>query len=261
MFASEREPAAVIFDSIMSTPTAQVRRGTEWHIAAPESLGDFSVGFQIGRVQSVNTPQFDDILKRFFESDSERAPYTWGVFDGATQTCGICRRSGVSLDPYEVGGKLQKLLNESGIPEKSNCSIVVDVVKDPENFIEIMRSAHQVRKFSFTTHFENAHDVQKLIQRPAQEFNDLVGADKTKVEVEGESLDKVILEDLTRSVASVGDDAAASIKSDEKSRAKRIFLKGTPLTIEINIQRIEELFSEARSAVSAAYRHLRREPE
>lgn len=167
LFARERRPTEVIFEAIQSMPTASVRRGTEWHIAGAEDLGQFSIGFQIGRVQSVNTPQYDDSLRRFFESDAERAPFTWGVYDGATQACGIWRKSGVSLDAFEVGKKLETLLNQSGVPDNYGYAVSVDVIFDPEDFIQYLRNAYEIKRFRFTSHFENAHDVQRLIQKPA----------------------------------------------------------------------------------------------
>jgi hypothetical protein len=259
LFAEREAPSEVISQAIFAKPTAVVRRGTEWHIGSPERIKDTNgIGFQIGRVQSVNTPQFDDNAKVFFESDEERAPYTIGVFDRSSQACGILRRSGVSLNGEEISDKLQKLLNESGIPSKYDYNIIVDKLRDPDEFIDIIRSSFQIKKFSFRSRFENAFDVQRLIQRPAQEFTEITKGRSTTVEVEGDSLEPEPLEELTRSVASVGDTASATVRSDENSKPRRIFLQGTPLIAEVSREEVEQSpLHAAFFAVKAAYKRLR----
>ncbi|TDW63258.1 hypothetical protein EDF57_106218 [Novosphingobium sp. PhB55] len=229
LFEIERTQAEVISIAIMKRPSAFVRRNVEWHIGAPENIEDGGVVFQLGRVQSVNAPQFDDVRHAFFEADSETAPFTWGVFDKKTQACGILKKSGVSLNPSEIAAKLEQLLNASGVPAESGYTIYVEVIPDPESFVESLFSAHKVVRFSFTARYENAFDVSRLIQRPAEEFNELVGGKETTVEVKGDDLNRQVLEELTRGVASVGEAASAMVRAEPQSRLKKVFLRGTPL--------------------------------
>jgi len=197
---------------------------------------DEGVSFQMGRVQAVTAPHFDEVDHSFFEAETERAPFTWGVFDQKNQSCGILKRSGVSLSAREISSKLEILLNSTNIPEEAGFRVVVDPIVDPDGFIKQLQNAHSIVKFSFTAEFENPFDVEGLIQRPAEKFNEAVGGTRTKVEVEGDSLDKEILEDLSRAVAATGDDAAASVRTTERAPSKRIYLKGTPLQEPVPLQ-------------------------
>lgn len=259
LFDVNRSKADVIRDAILSRPTAKVRRGTEWHIGDTEEFAEKAIAFQLGRKQSVNAPQFDEYRQIFFETDAERAPYTWGVFDAKTQACAIVKQSGVSLNAYEIGRKLEELLNSSVAPNQSGFCIVVDVLKDPEEFIEQMANAESIAKFSFTADFENPHDVESLIQRPAEKFAKVSGARKATVEVEGDNLEKDVLEDLARSVASVGAQAAASIKNVGQRGLKRIFLKGTPLLEQLDEEALKDkAFSTILASLRVAYSRLRR---
>lgn len=131
LFAEKRHPSLVITDALLATPTAQVGRGSEWHIGRPEHLPD-GIGFQLGRVQAVTAPQFDVEQHWFFEEETQRAPYTIGVYDQRHQACGIVRKAGVSQSAGEVAGKLEKLLNSTPHPEASGYRIVVDPITDPK---------------------------------------------------------------------------------------------------------------------------------
>lgn len=257
LFTKPKQPVSVISEAILARPSSNVGRGSEWHIGRAEIIKDDGISFQMGRVQAAKSPQFDEKDHSFFEADTERAPFTWGVFDQKNQSCGILKRTGVSLSAREVSSKLEILLNSTNIPEEAGFRIVVDPIVDPEGFIEQLQSAHEVVKFSFTAEFENPFDVQALIQRPAEKFNEAVGGTRTKVEVEGESLDKEILEDLSRAVAATGDDAAASVRTTERAPSKRIYLKGTPLQEAVEMESASNPLQAMLKATRDAYNRLR----
>lgn len=257
LFAERRPPSLVITDAILSTPTANVGRGSEWHIGRPERLQSDGIGFQMGRVQAVTAPQYDTEQHWFFEEETQRAPYTIGVYDQRHQACGIIKKTGVSQSPGEVAGKLEKLLNATPHPEQAGYQIVVDPITDPEQFVEQIRNAHEVTSFTFFAGFENPFDVENLIQRPAEKFNKIAGGERTKVEVQGDNLNKEVLEELSRGVASTGEYAAANIRPGEGQRAKRIYLRGSPLTEPVHPTPGKPLFEDLLNATREAYDRIR----
>jgi hypothetical protein len=257
LFSEPREASIVISDSLLATPTAQVGRGSEWHIGRPEVLPEYGIGFQMGRVQAVATPQFDTEEHRFFEAEALRAPYTLGIYDQQYQACGIIRKSGVSQSSSEIAGKLQRLLNATPFPETAGYRIVVDPIPDPAHFVEQIRSAERITKFSFVASFENPFDVENLIQRPAEHFNQVARGRRTKVEVDGEDLNKEVLEELARGVAATGEQAAASIRPAVGARGKRIYLKGSPVTEQIEPGDDESVFESMLRVTRDAYSRIR----
>jgi hypothetical protein len=241
----------------MATPTAHVGRGSEWHIGRPEMLPNDGVGFQMGRVQAVTSPQWDTKEHSFFEAEAQKAPYTIGVYDQRHQACGIIKKSGVSKSSLEIASKLERLLNAAHFAEAAGCRIVVDPINDPAHFVEQLHSALEVTKFSFTASFENPFDVENLIQRPAEKFNQLAGGDRTKVEVQGSDLRKDVLEELSRGVASTGDHAAASVRTEAGRRTKRIYLRGSPLVEPVEPTAGKSPFQAVLSATREAYDRIR----
>lgn len=254
---AEREPAAIITEALLARPTANVGRGSEWHIGHSEELPNDGVIFQMGRTVSGTAPQFDVEKHSFFEAEVERAPYTIGVFDQRHQTAGIIKKSGVSQSLSEISAKLERLLNAVGNAELANVRIVVDPINDPADFIQQLREASAITKFSFTAAFPNPHDVELLIQRPAEEFTKAAGGLRTKVEVEGESLNKDLLEDLTKGVASTGDQAAASVRKAGASRTTRIYLGRNPVLEPIEEAASKSLYQVILAAVREAYDRIR----
>ncbi|WP_157799349.1 hypothetical protein [Qipengyuania seohaensis] len=258
LFAEEREASDVILDSILAHPTAEVGGGSEWHIAAAEKFAGRAIIFQFGRVQSITSPQYDGTRERFYEAEAERAPYVHGVFDGETQACVIEKKSGVTAKPSEVAAKLQKLLNSVDFPAKSGFRVVVDELRDPENFIEQVRQAERITRFQFTAEFENPHDVYKLIHEPAEQYNEQIRGQKTTVETRGEDLNKDVVEEMARSAASVGDTASATILDGERGRGRVIYLRGTPLLEKLEFSAgLEDIKERMLAALKAAYIRLR----
>jgi hypothetical protein len=227
-------PITVITQSFEARPTADVGRNSEWHIGNVEVTRSGSISFAMGRTQAVKTPQFDETTHNFLEEEAMRAPFTLGVFDHETQACGIIRKSGVSQSTSEIAGKLSRLLNAAPFARQANSVIVVEPIPDPVNFIEAIRRSEAVTRFSFTVSKPNPQDVNRLIQGPAKEFTKEIGGVQTRVEVEGDSLDKDLIEDVTKAVAADGQNASASIRSQEGGPPRRISLSGNPV-----IERIE----------------------
>jgi hypothetical protein len=257
LLRATRDPVGVITRSIEIKPTAQVGRGSEWHIGNVEVMKAGAVAFAMGRTQAVKSPQFDNVSHDFLEEDALRAPFTIGVFDQETQACGIIRKSGVSQNTTEIAAKLEKLLNSARFAREANSTIVVDPILDPVDFLAAIRSAQAVTRFRFSVSRPNPHDVDRLIQRPAEEFTQLVEGDKAIVEVEGVSLNKDVIEDVANSVAAVGEKAAADIRPEGGGRTKRIHLTGNPVVEPVVPAESQSVFAAVLQMTRSTYNRVR----
>lgn len=247
----------VIGQSFEARPTADVGRGTEWHIGNVEAMKSGPVSFAMGRTQAVKTPQFDQATHNFLEEEAMRAPFTIGVFDPETQACGIIRKSGVSQSASEIAGKLARLLNAAPFARQSNSVIVVEPITDPVDFIEAIRQAAAVTRFSFTVSRPNPQDVNRLIQEPAKEFTKEAGGDRSKVEVEGDSLNKDLLEDVAKAVAADGQQAVASVRPEGGGPARRIQLSGNPVIERVEPGKSSSVFESILEGTRRAYYRIR----
>ena len=247
----------IIKESFERKPTAPVARGSEWHIGNVATLNKTALGFAMGRTMAVNSPQFDPTDHNFLDEETQRAPYTLGVFDLETQVCGILRRPGVSQKATEIAGKLATLLNASGVAQKYNSHIIVDPIFDPAPFLQQIRSAASIQKFTFYVSRPNPQDVDRLIQQPAERYTEALNGSTTKIETEGDNLDKKLVEDVANATAAKGDDASAVIRADEGAKLKKIHLRGSALVEEVDESDDSGILSSMLDAATGAYRRVR----
>ncbi|WP_147414278.1 hypothetical protein [Sphingomonas gilva] len=252
-----REPIEIITKSIEAKPTANVGRGSEWHIGNIETVTPDGLAFAMGRTMAVKSPQFDSVSHNFLEEEAMRAPFTIGVFDQRHQTCGVIRKTGVSQSSTEIAAKLQTLLNAAPYARESNSTIVVDPIRDPMTFLEAIRHAQAVTRFSFTASRPNPPDVNRLIQRPAEEFTQAVGGERTRVEVEGDDLDREIIEEVAKAVAAVGETAAANVRPEGGGRTKRVHLSGNPVVEPVDVETSNSLLGAILGHTREAYDRVR----
>jgi hypothetical protein len=253
----EGESVNIIRESFEQKPTAPVARGSEWHIGNVSKLNDTALSFAMGRTMAVTSPQFDPTNHNFMDEEAQRAPYTLGIFDFDTQVCGILRRPGVSQKASEIAGKLATLLNSSGVPQKYNCTIVVDPIFDPAPFLQQIRSAASVNKFTFFVSRPNPQDVDRLIQQPAERYTEQLNGTKTKIETEGDNLDKELVEDMANATAAKGDDASAVIRAEEGAKLKKIQLRGSALVEPVEEAADSGILLSMLDAATSAYRRVR----
>lgn len=110
LFATDRKPKDVILDAFNARPAGEIGGGSEWHIADTEVFAGNAVKFQIGRVQQITNPQYDEEGQRFYEADAERAPYAYGVFDADTQACVVEKKPVISPKATDIAAKLENYL-------------------------------------------------------------------------------------------------------------------------------------------------------
>jgi hypothetical protein len=257
LLRSAQEPIEIITRSFEAKPTADVGRGSEWHIGNVEAVAPDGLAFAMGRTVAVKSPQFDNVSHNFLEEEAMRAPFTVGVFDQRHQACGIIRKSGVSQSSTEIAAKLQVLLNAAPYARESNSVIIVDPIRDPMTFIEAIRTAQAVTRFSFTASRPNPPDVNRLIQRPAEEFTQAAGGERTRVEVEGEDLDREVIEEVAKAVAAVGETAAANVRPEGGGRTKRVYLSGNPVVEPVHAEKSVSLLSAILTNTREAYDRVR----
>lgn len=249
--------SAVVAESFLARPTAQVPRGAVWHIGNATEIPDGGIFFALGREAVVKSQQFNEGKREFEEVEQAQAPFTVGVYDKETQAAGILIRPGVSMSPREVATKVQHLLESVGLAQQHNMQIVVDPIPDPQGFIEILLSASRITRFEFDFSVPNPPDDEKYVQRPLKEYAKRVGAVEGKAALKGPSLDANELADLTRAVAAEGDQATASVERTPGSGIEKVGLNLNPLKEAVEPQAHEGTADAILRALRRAYKRVR----
>jgi len=66
--------------------------------------------------------------------------------------------------------RLSDLMREAVQPDTFKVDFTVDPLKDPDSFIEYLRSAYAVKRFAMTFRTPNAWDVEHDFQAPLQQM-------------------------------------------------------------------------------------------
>ena len=123
--------------------------------------------------------------------------------------------------------------------------------------MQAVQKARAVLRFSFTVTRPNPMDVERLIQGPAKEFTEKVSGERTKIETEGEDLDKDAIEEVTHAVAADGETAAAIIRPSDGGPPKRIHLTGNPVTERVEPASDQSVLDAILEGARRAYRRIR----
>jgi len=96
----------------------------------------------------------------------------------------------------------------------------VDMIPDPENFLEKLRGAYAIRKFRATFTGPNPVDADELFQKPLSVYAQRMDASYGVLEVTGESLNELMGDPFYRSFTA----GPLLLSEDSYSRVKGILL-------------------------------------
>lgn len=92
----------------------------------------------------------------------------------------------------------------------------LDLIPDPESFLEKLYSAYAVKRFRATFTGPNPIDADELFQKPMSYYCQQLGADEGSVAVKGESLDDDAVAAVAKSTAATGNTASALIQVEKR---------------------------------------------
>ena len=210
-------------------PAAELRRGITWHVGKIHRLDDTAIYFRLGKTTRSTVEVFRE--GDFVETEFESAPYTHIFLDRELGVTAIARKTRLAPRPQGIARQLERLLNETPWLKERGHRIEIGALKDPEEFIQYLRSAYSVRRFSVTFTPPNPLDIDDDITRPFQEWLSSTKAIKGKAEIDGPELDAEKLASVARSAAATGNEASARLSLEKEARPVTKHLSGGPVTI------------------------------
>jgi hypothetical protein len=228
-FKEQKNRTTILIETIKSFPQAEFKEGMIWHIGNIISIEDGALYFRIGRTTKSTIEVYKD--GNFLDQEFETAPYTHVFLDAKIEVCAIAKKAKLAPRVMGISNRFVKLLNKSKKALELETEFKISELSDPKDFISYLESAYNISKFTFSFTRPNAWDVNQDIVKPLQKFAAAVDGKSGKTEIEGENLNAGILEEISRSVASTGDDASALLQIEETDKTSRKRLKGNPVLI------------------------------
>jgi hypothetical protein len=254
LFGFDGSPDELIAEIIKNKPSEELREGYIWHIGNVRDVGDNDgFIFAAGRTTKKSKALYDEESKDFLEVDDEESPFTYAYYDRGYGILGIEPKSKLSPTAKGISRNLEKLLNKNDVVRNSGIKIEISEIWDPEDFLKHIRESYSVVGFTVNFGNPNPFDVEADFHRPMENYLQATGGDKGKAAVQGPDLDRDKIEEVTRSVASTGNDASARIRLYEGQRPVTKHLEGDPVVVPIKEEERTEaigLFGRIRNAYS-----------
>jgi hypothetical protein len=228
-FYAEWTPAQVFVRTLLEKPSTETRAGYIWHIGNVQFWGDDLGYFAVGRTTKATIEKFDAESGNFVEEELETSPYTHCVFDARIGLLGIARKPSLARTSKGIATRIEQLLSFSLIVEENGISVEIAPIPDPEGFLHALSSAFRVTRYSATFHGPNPFDADELFQKPLSVYLASANGKKGKAQIQGEDLDRAVLESVTRSTAATGNEASARIRKRKSQIPITINLKGDPV--------------------------------
>lgn len=249
LFEKSRTPSEILKETIISLPSAELRKGMIWHIGNISDIDDIGLYFRVGRTTRSKLAVYQD--GNFADEEFETAPYTHVILDVQLEVCAIARNNKLSPKATGIANQFIRLLNESEHARHIEAEFEISAINDPEDFISQLRQAFLISKFWVTFSRPNAFDANDDFYKPLAKLLKESDGEKGKTELIGHSLKSESLEDIARTAASTGNEAAAWLQADKESPKVKKHLKGNPVIVShceiTDDKQIKNLLNRVRS--------------
>lgn len=222
-------PQAVLLACIDEKPSAELRKGFNWHIGNVQMFEDTQGYFAFGRTTTSTIEKFNSLSGNFVEEELETSPYTHCVFDASIGLIGISKKTNLSQTTKGIATQLEKLLSLTAVVKENAITVEVRPIPDPEGFLKALSEAFRIFSFTATFRGPNPFDADEYFQRPMAVYLSSANGYKGKTTINGDDLNREVLQEVTRSTAATGNEASAKVQKSKREKAMTINLKGDPL--------------------------------
>jgi len=251
----------LIREAVGSKPTAPVWYGVHWHIGNVEVIDETGVYCALGRTTRGRIPVIDQRSGDFVEQEFDSAPYTHVLLDLELEVCAIARKTSLAPTTSAIARHLGRVLMSSPTVGASGVSFDVSEISDPEQFLAELKRAYAISFFKVTLKRPNPFDINADFLGPLSKAIEEADGETGEAAIKGKALDPVPLEELTRSAASTGDNAAARMYLQNQRRSVYRSLRGDTASISADALDDQDDRHAALDAVRARYKGIRKPKE
>ncbi|MBO2595627.1 hypothetical protein [Shewanella algae] len=239
----------IFLKSIHDKPEYTLSSGSEWHIGNVKLFDDFSGSFAVGRTTKTTVEKFDKESGDFVDELDDSGPYTVVIFDARIGLIGIAKKSKLAPNASSIARRIKDLLSTTKTAIDTGVDVRIDIIPDPEDFLDKLRGAYSIRKFRATFTGPNPVDADELFQKPLSVYAKSIGASSGTLEVIGEALNEEVAESVAKSTAATGNTASARVVPSKGNKPKNIKMKGDAVVVTVaeeatNTQVLEQMHEE-----------------
>ncbi len=224
-------PALVFLKALAEKPSAEYRQSFTWHIGNLSELETTAGHFAVGRITESTIPQFDPTSGNFVDLKGDTSPYTFVVYDAHIGLIAIRKKSDLAPTTQDIASKIEKLLSATTAVLKNEITVIIQLIPNPETFLEMVDRAYAIKSFSATFTGPNPFDADEHFQRPLAVYLNAANGETGEASIYGSNLNKDTVMAVTKSTAATGNEATATIQDEQNERPYKIHLTGNPVKI------------------------------
>jgi hypothetical protein len=251
------EPKEMLTKAITEKPYIETKEDYSWHIGNINQAGNHYGSFAIGRKSLAPLSRYDIERKDFVDEVSETSPYTTVYYDSTLGLLGIKRNYHLASNESMIAKKIKQLLLSTFVVKSTMMHVEIDNIKDPISFINKLKNAYVIKKFTVTFGGPNPFDADEHFHKPMSVYLQEAGGTEGKTIIDGDALDSEVLIRMTHSVAATGNNATARLRKSVDEKIMTVSLKSNPAKIVTPPDLIGE--AEIDQKMIEEYRKIRNE--
>lgn len=259
LFNQDVDRVEILREIIFQKPSAELRKGYWWHVGNVQQLQRDGAYFALGRTTSSTVELYNPETRDFIVDEHRESPYTHVFIDFPLQVLAIGSKHRLSTHIKTIANQLGKLLNVQDRLQYHDITADISPLNDPRDFLEHLRNAVVVKKFTADFTLPNPFDSEEDFEKPFQKFIKASEGIEGKASVSGSDLNRDTIANIARACAASGNDASARMQDTETSRFKTRHLKGRAVTIDYNDDDPDESKESFLNEIRKIYRTIRTE--
>ena len=233
LFSDERSSKELMDACIDARLSARWKGNSEWHIGNIQRIGE-SVGyFRVGKTRDGELTKFDDTVGDFLVEAAETSEFAHCVFDSKIGLLGIAKNYRLAPKPDTVANFVSRLFSKAEVVMTNDISVEIDPIPDPNDFLTLISTAHQVQKFTATFTGPNPNDADEYFQKPLSVYCQKAGAKGGQTTVKGDDLNRTVVMEVARSTAATGNEATARIRRESGGSLETVSMSSTEATFQV----------------------------
>ncbi|EIJ35292.1 hypothetical protein [Thiothrix nivea] len=234
LFYSDVSPSDLFSMALNEKPTITLKKDNVWHIGNIEYFDKFCGAFAIGRTTKTTVERYDNNTGNFIEQLDDSCPYTYVLFDRSIGVLGVAKKTKVAPDVQAIARKIEGIFDNSTSVKERGINVLVDIIPDPEDFIEKIRSAYSIKRFKAFFTGPNPIDADEIFQKPLSIYCQNLNGNYGSVEIVGDALNEEGVEAVAKSTAATGNTASARIQTDKEKKLISVQLRGDAVRVPVD---------------------------
>ena len=180
-------------------PSARSTKTVTWRVGNFEPIDKNWAYFRIGKTTSTKNEEF--VNGNFVELQSDSAPSTPGFIHFDLELIGITHKGSLSPRVEGIGNRLRQVIAEHSIVTANNIEVEVNLLREMDGYIALLKRAHRIRKFWIRLTPPNALDENAVLRALSKTVGD-INAGRGKFEVDAAETEDAAAEGIDADSAS-----------------------------------------------------------